>query len=86
MTPTVCTVKTTRWSSTNPTNTAAFETNIVARYYLRAIAPKHNQLGTLMSENTVLKMAIAKLQAALAEVEILPATVESEPEAEKKGK
>jgi len=45
-----------------------------------------NQLGTLMSENTVLKMAIAKLQAALAEVEILPATVESEPEAEKKGK
>ena len=37
-----------------------------------------------MSENTVLKMAIAKLQAALAEVEILPATVE--PEAEKKDK
>ena len=31
-----------------------------------------SQLGTLMSENTVLKMAIAKLQAALAEVEVLP--------------
>jgi len=43
-----------------------------------------SQIGTLMSENTVLKMAIAKLQAALAEVEILPATVE--PEAEKKDK
>jgi regulator of replication initiation timing len=45
-----------------------------------------SQLGTLMSENTVLKMAIAKLQAALAEVEVLPDAVGSESEAEKKGK
>lgn len=34
-----------------------------------------NQLGTLMSENTVLKMAVAKLQSALAEANAAHAIV-----------
>ncbi|MBT6201012.1 MAG: hypothetical protein HOI21_10885 [Bacteroidetes Order II. Incertae sedis bacterium] len=45
-----------------------------------------SQLGTLMSENTVLKMAIAKLQAALAEHDVPAVTVTPEPEEEKKDK
>ena len=45
-----------------------------------------SQLGTLMSENTVLKMAIAKLQAALAEHDVPAGTVTPEPEEEKKDK
>ena len=45
-----------------------------------------SQLGTLMSENTVLIMAIAKLQAALAEHDVPAVTVTPEPEEEKKDK
>ena len=45
-----------------------------------------SQLGTLMSENTGLKMAIAKLQAALAEHDVPAVTVTPEPEEEKKDK
>ena len=45
-----------------------------------------SQLGTLMSENTVLKMAIARLQAALAEHDVPTVTVTPEPEEEKKDK
>lgn len=43
-----------------------------------------NQLGTLMSENTVLKMAVAKLQSALSEASTSPAAVVSEPEKKKR--
>ena len=47
------------------------------------------QLGTLMSENTVLKMAVARLQATLAEAEAAAppvAVVPNEPETKKKGR
>ena len=43
-----------------------------------------NQLGTLMSENTVLKMAVAKLESALSEASTSPAAVVSEPPEKKK--
>jgi len=43
-----------------------------------------NQLGTLMSENTVLKMAVAKLQSALSEANAAHAIVPDAPEKKKR--